>query len=745
MDSSDGNHTNVPNDSRNSLSESTSESTASTTASVVDSKDTLFSQEQDLQTSDKHARFLLKETRTDKSRSRPPIVKQSLPEKNPFTEVSTNLYSGKFSCCPVTNPDDPIEDPFSLPCTTKVENSSSLPLQRKPKIYAPPVKPPSSFVSLNKYGYEVKYPGSLLKLNISGTVFIVKISTLQKDQIVFEKILETAEYIPETDEYYLERDPVVFRFVHNYLRHQEMHLPLNICGPLLEKELEAWGLQLGFDLQRCCLGPVMDTKSKMESLRKFEETFSESLSDKEFNAHLSIRWQKLRQYVWRIITDTPKKRWLGSLQNNTPATRNSTTNADTERGQFGLNRFNDSETSHTSGVARGRLDCASVNDTGGDVGSGGDDGLDNSQNSESRLTNKPFNWRTLQKTPKEITLSRVYVASQFLIVASLINYMTIAYIPELREPFGPALNITHDNANRSILNGFPVHRSYREFNDETCQATRPVLPLRVLTWICVVLFTIDLIARAIFCPNLFRWLRSFYTITDIVSLLPFYVEGIILAYVGALTSSESTNALANSLFFTIDIFNMFKVFVVVRIFRLLQRQRATRVLIYTIRTAATNIVMVFELILLCAIFFGTSIFYFDLQINSILTGIWWAFTTMTTVGYGDVIPSSVPGRLIAVLCMIIGILLTSYTIPVLVNDFLLFYGHADQLAWMRRIHKSATAKRRTEKRDLMAKRQIKQVRTLIRQAVIGLGTFHEGSTMPKASSVSEYTLRRPDA
>ncbi|EUB59263.1 Potassium voltage-gated channel subfamily C member 3 [Echinococcus granulosus] len=202
-------------------------------------------------------------------------------------------HAGKFSCCPVTNPDDPIEDPFSLPCTTKVENSSSLPLQRKPKIYAPPVKPPSSFVSLNKYGYEVKYPGSLLKLNISGTVFIVKISTLQKDQIVFEKILETAEYIPETDEYYLERDPVVFRFVHNYLRHQEMHLPLNICGPLLEKELEAWGLQLGFDLQRCCLGPVMDTKSKMESLRKFEETFSESLSDKEFNAQYTCREQLL--------------------------------------------------------------------------------------------------------------------------------------------------------------------------------------------------------------------------------------------------------------------------------------------------------------------------------------------------------------------------------------------------------------------------------------------------------------------
>ncbi|VDK32528.1 unnamed protein product [Taenia asiatica] len=726
-------------DSEKSLSVSTSKSTVSTIASVTDPKGTLPSQEQ-TQVDDKRTRFLLRKIEEGKSRSWTPIVKRPPPEQRPSTEMPSNPHSGKFTCCSVAYPDDPIEDPLGLPCTTKVDNPDSRPLQRKSSIYALPAEPPPDFVSLTHYGYEIKKPGPLLKLNISGTIFIVKISTLQSDQIVFEKIIEDAEYIAETDEYYLERDPVVFRFVHNYLRHQEMHLPLNICGPLLEKELEAWGLQLGFDLQRCCLGPVMETKSKMESLRKFEETFSESPSDNEFNPRFGIRWQKLRKYVWRIITDTPKKRWLGLLLKNTSAAKDSIT-SDAEVGQSGTNQFNNNETSQTRRVKSGRLDSTSVNDTGGD----GDDSHDNSQGSEGRLTNNPFNWRTLQKTPREIIFSRVYVAVQFLIVASLINYMTIAYVPELRESFGPVLNISEAEANKSRLHTFPVHRSYSEINSETRQATRPILPLRLLTWICVVLFTIDLIARAIFCPHFLRWLRSFYTITDIVSLLPFYVESIVMVYVNGLRSSESTDAIVNTLFFIIDIFNMFKVFVVVRIFRLLQRQRAARVLIYTIRTAATNIVMVFELILLCAIFFGTSIFFFDLQINSIFTGIWWAFTTMTTVGYGDVIPSSIAGRLIAVLCMIIGILLTSYTIPVLVNDFLLFYGHADQLAWMRRIHRSATAKRRTEKRDLMAKRQISQVRALIKQAVIGFGTVHEGSGTHKTTIMSDDTLQRPNA
>lgn len=137
---------------------------------------------------------------------------------------------------------------------------------------------PSCFVSLNNYGYEPRLPGPILKLNISGTRFLVKMDTLRKDPMVYEKILEDAEWLADSDEYYFERDPVVFRFVHAYLRYEEMHLPLNICGPLLEKELEAWGLQLGFDVQRCCLGPVMDSKSKLDSLKKFEEAFTEPTS-----------------------------------------------------------------------------------------------------------------------------------------------------------------------------------------------------------------------------------------------------------------------------------------------------------------------------------------------------------------------------------------------------------------------------------------------------------------------------------
>lgn len=276
MDSSADKKAKVSGDLSKTPPESSLQSTVSTVANSTDSLDC--TPVHIPQKVEKRARFEETDDYATRSRKEGSQLRSPSHKKTAFSETTNTHNLGKFSCCSIVHPTDPVKDPISL---LQTDGLDGVPLNRNPRPHSSG-KEPSNFVFLDRYGYYLKNTGPLLKLNISGTAFVIKVSTLQRDQIVFDKFLEDAEYLAETEEYYFERDPVVFRFVHAYLRNQEMHLPLNICGPMLEKELEAWGIQLGLDLQRCCLGPVMETKSKMESLRSFEETFSETPADWHF-------------------------------------------------------------------------------------------------------------------------------------------------------------------------------------------------------------------------------------------------------------------------------------------------------------------------------------------------------------------------------------------------------------------------------------------------------------------------------
>lgn len=58
------------------------------------------------------------------------------------------------------------------------------------------------------------------------------------------------------------------------------------------------------------------------------------------------------------------------------------------------------------------------------------------------------------------------------------------------------------------------------------------------------------------------------------------------------------------------------------------------------------------------------------EIHSYGEGLWWAIQTVTTVGYGDVVPQSVLGRLMAALIMITGIAFLTVTTAAVTNIFI---------------------------------------------------------------------------
>jgi len=59
----------------------------------------------------------------------------------------------------------------------------------------------------------------------------------------------------------------------------------------------------------------------------------------------------------------------------------------------------------------------------------------------------------------------------------------------------------------------------------------------------------------------------------------------------------------------------------------------------------------------------------DSQINSMLDAVWWTVATSTTVGYGDIIPVTETGKIIAIFYMFFGIGILGLSISVLGTSF----------------------------------------------------------------------------
>jgi voltage-gated potassium channel Kch len=71
-----------------------------------------------------------------------------------------------------------------------------------------------------------------------------------------------------------------------------------------------------------------------------------------------------------------------------------------------------------------------------------------------------------------------------------------------------------------------------------------------------------------------------------------------------------------------------------------------RVFIYSVRASFKNMALMVFLMLVAALIFSAVIFYCDRsQFTSIPDAIWWAIVTMTTVGYGDLVPKSLLGKM----------------------------------------------------------------------------------------------------
>jgi voltage-gated potassium channel len=195
----------------------------------------------------------------------------------------------------------------------------------------------------------------------------------------------------------------------------------------------------------------------------------------------------------------------------------------------------------------------------------------------------------------------------------------------------------------------------------------------VIEYIVSIFFTVELITRfsmsankKIFCTTLMNWI-------DLLAILPFFFD---VALSGAGTS--------------VDTLRILRIVRLARIFRLLKVGRYLgflKVFKVTLIHSLEPLVLLLIFVFLMAVIFGCIVATIEAgecetssdpclrtdgsvsPFKNYLVGIYWAITTLATVGYGDLFPVEGIGRFIANIAMITGILVFALPLAVIGSNF----------------------------------------------------------------------------
>ncbi|CAF5027614.1 unnamed protein product [Rotaria sp. Silwood1] len=177
-------------------------------------------------------------------------------------------------------------------------------------------------------------------------------------------------------------------------------------------------------------------------------------------------------------------------------------------------------------------------------------------------------------------------------------------------------------------------------------------PFIIIQTVCIIYFTLELILRIISMPSLYGFINSFMNWIDILSILPYYI-GIIIFFTNQGFHSHSKTQSALQL---LRILRFVRVFKFYRIFRNI---KAIRVLAITLTESFVDFIILAAILTLLGFVFGAILYYIEndingTQFNSIFTATYWGIITITTVGYGDLAPSTPGGRMIGCFCAVSG-------------------------------------------------------------------------------------------
>ncbi|XP_021917781.1 potassium voltage-gated channel protein Shaker isoform X1 [Zootermopsis nevadensis] len=264
----------------------------------------------------------------------------------------------------------------------------------------------------------------------------------------------------------------------------------------------------------------------------------------------------------------------------------------------------------------------------------------------------------------------VAIISVFVILLSIVIFC-LETLPEFK----------HYKVFNTTLNGTKIEE------DEVPDITDPFF---LIETICIIWFTFELSVRFLACPNKLNFFRDVMNIIDIIAIIPYFIT------LATVVAEEETSAnivrapvspqdKTTNQAMSLAILRVIRLVRVFRIFKLSRHSKGLQILGRTLKASMRELglLIFFLFIVRCSpvsgvILFSSAVYFAEAGseqsfFKSIPDAFWWAVVTMTTVGYGDMRPVGVWGKIVGSLCAIAGVLTIALPVPVIVSNFNYFY------------------------------------------------------------------------
>ncbi len=197
--------------------------------------------------------------------------------------------------------------------------------------------------------------------------------------------------------------------------------------------------------------------------------------------------------------------------------------------------------------------------------------------------------------------------------------------------------------------------------------------LRQVEKISLIVFTIEYLLRVwtsdLLFPEetrlkaLFKYLTMGMAIIDLLAILPFYLPMI----------------------FPINLLGlrMLRLTRILRVCKLTRYSEALASIADVFTSKSKEIIASFLVVFLLLIVASLMIYYAEHEtqpeaFKNAFSGLWWAVATLTTVGYGDIYPVTVMGRIIGAIIALLGIGMVAIPTGILSSGFIEHFSHSDK-------------------------------------------------------------------